>query len=205
MVPGSATGAASAVTGGGRRRGSIPRSARIPTPECCFRSRTIDGSSPSPASASNYPPNDEAGYMETLTKLRSPLLAEAVKYAEPISEVYSHRSMANRWRRYDQWPAKLAGFVALGDAACAFNPVYGQGMTTGALSALTLRDTIAKFGLDHPELTGKFYAAQAQSSESAMGDGDRRRFRGARRRGSSSDVEPLVRSDLRPHPGLLGG
>ena len=28
----------------------------------------------------NYPPNDEAGYMEALTKLRSPLLAEAVKH-----------------------------------------------------------------------------------------------------------------------------
>jgi hypothetical protein len=41
---------------------------------------------------------------------------------------------ANRWRRYDRWLVKLAGFVALCDAACAFNPVYGRGMTTGALS-----------------------------------------------------------------------
>lgn len=117
----------------------------------------------------SYPPNDEAGFMDILTKLRSPLLAEAVKYAEPISEVYSHRSMANRWRRYDKWPARLAGFVALGDAACAFNPVYGQGMTTGALSALTLRDTIAKFGTDHAELAGKFYAAQAELQKAPWG------------------------------------
>jgi 2-polyprenyl-6-methoxyphenol hydroxylase-like FAD-dependent oxidoreductase len=117
----------------------------------------------------NYPPSDEAGYMDGLTKLRSPLLAEAVKYAEPISTVFSHRAMANRWRRYDKRPAKLAGFVVLGDAACAFNPVYGQGMTTGALSALTLRDTIAKFGLDHAELTGKFYAAQARLQKGPWG------------------------------------
>jgi len=119
--------------------------------------------------AKNYPPNDEAGYTEVLTKLRSPLLSEAVKLATPISTVYSHRSMANRWRRYDKWPAKLAGFVALGDAACAFNPVYGQGMTTGALSALTLRDTIVALGLGHAELEGKFYAAQAELQKAPWG------------------------------------
>jgi 2-polyprenyl-6-methoxyphenol hydroxylase-like FAD-dependent oxidoreductase len=117
----------------------------------------------------NYPPNDEAGFMEMLTRLRSPLLAEAVKIAEPISPVYSHRAIANRWRRFDKWPGKLAGFVALGDAACAFNPVYGQGMTTGALSALALRDTIVSLGLDHPELAGKFYAAQAQVQKAPWG------------------------------------
>lgn len=117
----------------------------------------------------NYPPSDEAGYTELLSKLRSPLLAEAVKYATPISAVYSHRAMANRWRRYDKWSAKLAGFVALGDSACAFNPVYGQGMTTGALSALTLRDTIIKLGLDHAELVGAFYAAQAELQKAPWG------------------------------------
>jgi 2-polyprenyl-6-methoxyphenol hydroxylase-like FAD-dependent oxidoreductase len=117
----------------------------------------------------NYPPSDEGGYMETLTKLRSPLLAEAVKHAEAISPVYAHRAMANRWRRYDKWPARLAGFVALGDAACAFNPVYGQGMTTGALSALTLREMIGKYGLEHAELEGKFYSAQAELQKAPWG------------------------------------
>ncbi len=117
----------------------------------------------------NYPPNDEAGYMDALTKLRSPLIAEAVKYAKPISPVYSHRAFANRWRRYDKWPVKLGGFVALGDSACAFNPVYGQGMTTGALSALALGDAMARLGLDHPELPGKFYAAQADLQKAPWG------------------------------------
>jgi len=117
----------------------------------------------------NYPPADEAGYTEMLSRLRSPLLAEAVKLAEPISDVYAARSMANRWRRYDQWPARLDGFVALGDSACAFNPVYGQGMTTGALSALTFRDVIAKYGLDHPELPRKFQIAQAELQEAPWG------------------------------------
>lgn len=32
------------------------------------------------------------------------------------------------------------GFVCLGDAVCALCPVYGQGMTVSALSAIILRD-----------------------------------------------------------------
>lgn len=117
----------------------------------------------------NYPPTDEAGYMEILSRLRSPLLAEAVKHAEPISEVYAARSMANRWRRYDRWPAKLAGFIAIGDSACAFNPVYGQGMTTGALSALTLRDLIAKGGIANDDFPRQFHAAQAAVQKAPWG------------------------------------
>ena len=34
------------------------------------------------------------------------------------------------------------GFVVLGDAACSFNPVYGQGMTTAGLAALVLKQCL---------------------------------------------------------------
>jgi len=142
--------------------------------------------------------------MDLLTKLRLQLIAEAVKDAEPISEVYSHRSMTNRWRRYDKRPAELIGFVARGDAACAFNPVYGQGMTTGALSALTLRDTIVQLGLEHPKLAGKFYTAQAQIQKAPWGNGDRCGFRGFWGGRAQADVESDLRSDIRAHHGVLG-
>lgn len=34
------------------------------------------------------------------------------------------------------WPA---GFIVTGDAVCAFNPIYGHGMTVCALDAMTLK------------------------------------------------------------------
>jgi 2-polyprenyl-6-methoxyphenol hydroxylase-like FAD-dependent oxidoreductase len=112
--------------------------------------------------AKHYPPSDEAGFMAALASLRSPILAEAVRLAEPISPVYCNRAMANRFRHYDRWQARLDNFVALGDAACAFNPVYGQGMTTGTVSATILADCVKTYGVTNPELPRHFFRAQAR-------------------------------------------
>lgn len=94
----------------------------------------------------HYPPTDERGFVDFLGTLRSPLIADAVKLAEPLTPVYGHRAMANRFRHFERWRARLDGFVALGDAVCAFNPVYGQGMTAAAVSAHLLGDWVADAG-----------------------------------------------------------
>ncbi len=44
------------------------------------------------------------------------------------------------WRHYER--SATHGFLALGDASCTFNPVYGQGMTVAALAARALRDAV---------------------------------------------------------------
>ena len=55
------------------------------------------------------------------------------------------------------WSARLDGFIALGDSTCAFNPVYGQGMTSGAIGALLLRDCLKEGGASDRELPRKFF------------------------------------------------
>lgn len=116
--------------------------------------------------AKAYPPTDEDGFMEALgSRLRSPILAEAARLAEPLSPVYGHRTMANRFRHYEQWQERLDGFIALGDAVCAFNPVYGQGMTTGTLSAVVLAECLKRYGPDEPDLPQHFFRAQAKVQE----------------------------------------
>jgi 2-polyprenyl-6-methoxyphenol hydroxylase-like FAD-dependent oxidoreductase len=83
----------------------------------------------------DYPPTGEAEFLAWMGSLRSPLLADMARASKPISPIYGFRNMANQWRRYDKWPARLAGFVALGDAVCRLNPYHGQGMSTAAASA----------------------------------------------------------------------
>ncbi|MCA0453572.1 MAG: FAD-dependent monooxygenase [Chloroflexi bacterium] len=83
----------------------------------------------------NYPPTDEAGFVEFVRTLLSPVIYDLIRDAEPLSKVYGYQRTENRIRHYERFTRWPDGFIVLGDAACAFNPIYGQGMTTGAMEA----------------------------------------------------------------------
>ena len=112
--------------------------------------------------AGHYPPSDDAGFTAALVGLRSPIIAHAVRLAEAISPVYSNRAMANRFRHYESWRERLDGFLAVGDSVCAFNPVYGQGMTTAAVTAGILADCLDDVGPTSPALPRAFFRAQGR-------------------------------------------
>jgi 2-polyprenyl-6-methoxyphenol hydroxylase-like FAD-dependent oxidoreductase len=86
----------------------------------------------------DYPPTDEPGFLDFARSLAAPQLYEALKEAEPLTAISGYRSGSNRLRHYEELPAYLENFVVLGDAAFAFNPVYGQGMTVAALAGIEL-------------------------------------------------------------------
>jgi 2-polyprenyl-6-methoxyphenol hydroxylase-like FAD-dependent oxidoreductase len=83
----------------------------------------------------DYPPVDESGFLEFARSLRSPLVYEFIRDARPLSSIAGARQTENRWRHFEKLKRWPDGLVVLGDAACAFNPVYGQGITTAALGA----------------------------------------------------------------------
>lgn len=98
----------------------------------------------------HYPPTDPQEFDGFLGKL-GPEFQEALKDAEPLSQPYGYRGTSSRWRHYEQmerWPER---FVVLGDAFCGFNPIYGQGMSAAAMSAVALADHVQR---SHGDLDG---------------------------------------------------
>lgn len=92
----------------------------------------------------DYPPTDEAGFLDFARSLRNPIIYEAIKDAQVISPIYAYHRTENSWRHYEKLSRLPEGLVLVGDAVCAFNPVYGQGITTAALGALTLGECLSK-------------------------------------------------------------
>ena len=89
----------------------------------------------------DYPPTDPREFVRFAASLHSPAIHDAIKAAEPASPVYGYRRTANRLRHYEK--TRLPdNFLVAGDAACALNPSYGQGMTAAALSAMALRECL---------------------------------------------------------------
>ncbi|MEW2579132.1 NAD(P)/FAD-dependent oxidoreductase [Streptomyces syringium] len=90
-------------------------------------------------------PSREAEAFEPfLRTLRHPLIADLIAGAEPLTDVYLTRSTVNRRRYFERLPVWPEGFVVLGDALAQFNPVYGQGMSVAAQSAVALRDLLGE-------------------------------------------------------------
>lgn len=88
--------------------------------------------------AGQHPPTDEDGFNAFTRSLRHPVIATALAAAEPVTPIRGYRGTANRlwhYERMHRWPER---FVVLGDAVCAFNPIYGQGISTAAIAAETL-------------------------------------------------------------------
>ncbi|HLZ07565.1 MAG TPA: 2-polyprenyl-6-methoxyphenol hydroxylase-like oxidoreductase, partial [Chloroflexota bacterium] len=101
----------------------------------------------------DYPPTDEAGYLAFARSLRSPLVFNAIENAEPLTDITATRSTSNLWRHFEKVPRWPDGFIVIGDAACAFNPVYGQGMSVAAKEAMVL-DACLRQQLPAGDLTG---------------------------------------------------
>jgi len=102
-------------------------------------------------------------FEESAARLRSPMFLQAMHRSTPTSEVHLTRSTGNVWRRYDTLPHPPLGLAFVGDAICAFNPFYGQGMSSAAGSAQLLRDALDSASTLDARFATSFLAAQRRA------------------------------------------
>jgi 2-polyprenyl-6-methoxyphenol hydroxylase-like FAD-dependent oxidoreductase len=113
-------------------------------------------------SCGDYPPTDERGFMDFARSLRSSAVFAAIQGAEPLTPITGFRATENRLRHYERLTSWPEGLVVLGDAVCAFDPVYGQGMTVAALGAEALGQCLRKYRGDTGTRQGLSRAFQQQ-------------------------------------------
>jgi flavin-dependent dehydrogenase len=81
-------------------------------------------------------PADHAGFLDYAKRLRAPDLYEALRDAEPLTPVHGSGRTENRRRFFERVPRWPDRFLVMGDAVCAFNPSYGQGISVSATCAV---------------------------------------------------------------------
>ncbi len=88
----------------------------------------------------DHPPRDDDGFLEFTKSLDASEIYETVKGSVPLGDAVTFHVPASVRRRYDKLTRFPDGFLVIGDGVCAFNPVYGQGMTVAAMEAVALAE-----------------------------------------------------------------
>jgi 2-polyprenyl-6-methoxyphenol hydroxylase-like FAD-dependent oxidoreductase len=141
----------------------------------------------------DHPPAGEAEFLAWAKSLAVTDLYEAVKDAKPVSDVALHRFPSNRRRHFERLPALPDGLAVLGDAACSFNPVYAQGMATGALGATTLDTLLAEEnGSARPGFSRRFQSRLARVTDSPWLLATGEDFRSPKAEGARPAFMPLL-------------
>jgi 2-polyprenyl-6-methoxyphenol hydroxylase-like FAD-dependent oxidoreductase len=102
-------------------------------------------------------PTDPAGYQQFADSLPVTPIAELLRRAEPLTDPVAYTYPTSRRRHFERLRRILAGYVAMGDALCSFNPVYGHGMTVAAQEAVTLAECLDRHRSTGEPMARDFY------------------------------------------------
>ncbi|MEV1143298.1 hypothetical protein [Micromonospora sp. NPDC049799] len=107
----------------------------------------------------DHAPLDPKGYADFAAGLPAPYIADLLARCEPLGEREARKFPAALRRYFERLRVVPAGYVALGDAICSFNPVYSQGMTVAVLEALELGRSLDRFGRASEGMARSYYRA----------------------------------------------
>ena len=108
------------------------------------------------------PPSTAEGVAAFARSLSSPTIAQLIEHCPRVSDIESYRFPSSRRRHYERVADLPGGLVTIGDAACSFDPVYGQGMTSAAQQAAALGRAVTRVGLGAPDLPKRFHRHAAR-------------------------------------------
>jgi 2-polyprenyl-6-methoxyphenol hydroxylase-like FAD-dependent oxidoreductase len=89
------------------------------------------------------PPHDYEGFLRYVKQLRTPTMYNAIRNAELVGGIERFAFPENVRRHFERLESFPRGLLPMADAACRFNPKYGQGMSVAAAEALALRRQLA--------------------------------------------------------------
>lgn len=106
-----------------------------------------------------HAPVDPDGFSQFAAALPAPHMADLLARSEPLDDGKASRYSypTSRRRYFERLSQPPAGYVAVGDAICSFNPLYGQGMTVAVLEATELGQYLDRFGTVSSEMTGAYF------------------------------------------------
>ncbi|MEQ8676376.1 MAG: FAD-binding protein [Aggregatilineales bacterium] len=91
----------------------------------------------------DYPPTEEQAFLDYARSLPDSTVANWIETLSPVSPIAGFRAV-NRLRHYGRAKYYPEHFIATGDAVCALDPIYGQGMTVALLHVNALKTLLEK-------------------------------------------------------------
>ncbi len=92
----------------------------------------------------DHPPGDIDGFKRWASTLAQPTIHHALANARLVGPLRRFGFPSQVRRSFEALPALPSGYLVMGDAACSFDPTFGQGMSVAAMQAELLGQLIGK-------------------------------------------------------------
>jgi 2-polyprenyl-6-methoxyphenol hydroxylase-like FAD-dependent oxidoreductase len=108
----------------------------------------------------DYPPGELDGFLEFAKSLSQPDVFDVLSRAQLCGPIAQYRIPTAVRRQYHKMRRFPAGILPIGDAICALDPVFGQGMTVAALEAEILSQSLVQGANDRA--LGRVYLREVE-------------------------------------------